>query len=249
LSQQRQDQRDSSPSLSVREQNGTLVAAETLRSSTASSDAPTPRPEGGISIWWRVFGGTVLSILALAVVTVYQQFSSSLADVRASINHLTEKDSDLVKKDEFNNRMTSVWTSMKELQANKETVSSLKEHLLLLEQHVKDDDARKEAAHKDLDEMTAAVTSLRERAMVRDEKVKQQEEVNELLRKEVGELTAAVTALKEKNLGLEHRLQKQEECKELMRELSQLRERLAAVEGKHPPLVQPARIEHVDGED
>jgi hypothetical protein len=51
--------------------------------------------------------------------------------------------------------------------------------------------------------------------------------------KELNELRATVVALKEKALVREEQLREQEERKELVRELQQLRERLATLEGRH----------------
>jgi len=76
--------------------------------------APPPSEEK-ISVFWRVFGGTLLSIAALVCMTIYQQFSASLTDLRAGINHLTEFYAEVVKKDELNTRTNAIWASLKEL--------------------------------------------------------------------------------------------------------------------------------------
>ena len=44
-------------------------------------EAPA-KGEERISLFWRVFGGTLLSIAALVVITLYQQFNGSLNELR-----------------------------------------------------------------------------------------------------------------------------------------------------------------------
>src|SRR5262249_15726421 len=93
------------------------LPAETLRSpaSTATGAEGPPRGEAGISMFWRVFGGTLLSIAALVCMTVYQQFSSSLSDLRAAVNHVNELQADVLKKDELNTRTNAIWATLKNL--------------------------------------------------------------------------------------------------------------------------------------
>ena len=48
------------------------------------------RNEEKISIFWRVFGGTILSIVALAVITLYNSISSNISDLRNEVNRERE---------------------------------------------------------------------------------------------------------------------------------------------------------------
>jgi DNA repair exonuclease SbcCD ATPase subunit len=131
------DCRDDSQSALARVQGGnSLQAAETLRSSAECASPPQaaePRVEERISVFWRVFGGTLLSIAALVCITIYQQFSGSLNDLRRDLNHQNETRADLVKKDDFNNRISTLWNSIKELSAVSTGVSALTERSKLLE--------------------------------------------------------------------------------------------------------------------
>jgi hypothetical protein len=142
--------------------NGSLpVTVEMLRN--ASNRVPVAMAEKGeerISLFWRVFGGTILSIVALVAVTLYQQFTNSLGEIRSNVNHLTESRAELIKTDEFNTRLTTVWTSIKELQAAQAANAALKTKADLLEQQLKmADDERKEMARQlqQLRERQAAV--------------------------------------------------------------------------------------------
>lgn len=124
---------------------GNTMTVENIRSATA----PPVRGEERISVFWRVFGGTLLSIAALVCITFVQQFSNSLGELRANLTHLNESRGDLVKNEDFNNRMTAVWNNLKELQGANVGVVALKERSALLEQQLKTaEDERKELAHE-----------------------------------------------------------------------------------------------------
>src|SRR5579871_4092035 len=136
--------------------NGTLLEAETLRS-TALAGTPVMPAEGEerLPVFWRVFGATLLSIAALVVITLCQHFTSSLNELRSDLSHLNEdlrKDmarlnegqAHLVQKDEFSTRITSVWNSIKELQALGATVAALKEKTLVREEQLRQQDERQE---------------------------------------------------------------------------------------------------------
>ena len=71
-----------------------------------------PKSEDRYPLFWRIFGGTILSVVTLLAINVYQSFNASINDLRGSIGRLSEKHAELVHKDEFSSRMTSVWTSI-----------------------------------------------------------------------------------------------------------------------------------------
>ena len=95
----------------------TPVMMEVLRQGAEAGKDPEEEDKeaGRVSAFWKVFGGTLLSIAALVCMTIYQQFSASLTDLRAGLNHLNEFYADVVKKDELNTRCNSIWASLKEL--------------------------------------------------------------------------------------------------------------------------------------
>jgi hypothetical protein len=127
--------------------SNTLIAAETLRNAEPPVMVVSGQAKGEerISVFWRVFGGTLLSITALICVTVYQQFTNTFNDLRSDLNRLNEARGDLIKKDEFNSRMTTVWTGIKEVQTATTNAAAAKERIALLEQQLKvTEDERKE---------------------------------------------------------------------------------------------------------
>jgi hypothetical protein len=155
------DDQTSSSGIMMRGRTSTGVMAETLRNGSAAA----AKGEDRISLFWRIFGGTLLSIAALVVVTVYQQFSNSLFEMRNDMIRLNESRADLIKKDEFNTRMSSVWSSMKDLQATTSAVSGMRERSALLEQQLK-------VAEDERKELTRQLQQLRERLAVIEGRVK-----------------------------------------------------------------------------
>jgi hypothetical protein len=123
-----------------------ILAAETLR----TGDTPVGRKDGEkteekISIFWRVFGGTILSITALSVISAYQSLATGIHDVRLELGNQQKSSADFIKKDEFNSSKTSLWTGIREAQAVAPTVTILNNRTMTLEnQLVAADHERKE---------------------------------------------------------------------------------------------------------
>ncbi|HBI41494.1 MAG TPA: hypothetical protein DDY78_01390 [Planctomycetales bacterium] len=85
--------------------------------------------------------------------TVYQQFSSNLSDLRASINHLNDTHADMAKKDDLNTKSTAMWATIKDVTAEG---ANLKTRTTLLESQL-------QKADEDRRELNREVRSLRER--------------------------------------------------------------------------------------
>jgi hypothetical protein len=126
----------------------TILAAEALRGTANGARPVEPPPAKGderMSLFWRVFGGTLLSIGALVLVTVYQQFTSSVNDLRHDIARLNEANSDLVKKDEFNSRLAPVWGGLSDAKAGGTALATVREKQALQDQQIKQlEDERKD---------------------------------------------------------------------------------------------------------
>lgn len=138
-----------------------LPAAETLRSVAMSSLAQQPtKAEERMSVFWRVFGGTLLSIAALVAVTLYQQFNNGLNDLRNDLSRLNEGRGDFIKKDEFNSRMGAAWGGIKEAKDASTTVATLKEHSLLLEQQVKSGEEERKDLMREVRRLTERLAAL-----------------------------------------------------------------------------------------
>ena len=182
-----------------------MTATELMRSAaeTSMTKSTEVRNEEKISIFWRVFGGTILSIVSLAVITLYNSISSNISDLRNEVNREREARADLVKKDEFNSRTTTQYERMRsydslkiELEGFKEKISAdagvldglKKDSTATLDGVKKEVTAASDAVKKD----TAALEVLKER-VVALESVKKELAGIDLLKER---LTAATTDLK-----------------------------------------------------
>ncbi len=128
------------------------VIAETLR----LVHAPAMLEKAGdekISVFWRVFGGTILSIAALAVVTAYQQFTSTLGELRAAQARLNEANASAATKEDLNTRTTPMWASIKDTGAK----------LPLLEARAGQLEGQLKAAEQDRSRLQDRVEQLAER--------------------------------------------------------------------------------------
>jgi chromosome segregation ATPase len=218
----------------------TLLAAETLRSGGERRPAgDAPRGEERMSLFWRVFGGTLLSIAALVIITVYNQVNTSLTDLRKELNQLYENRAELLRKDEFSARLTSVWNSLKELQSANQNLAALNERAKLLDQQLERQTKSAEDERKDLcrrleDQRKAGEEERRERRRKLDEQRKLAEgERAEHARQLQEQRRTAAEERKELLAKVEdQRKAFAEEHREVARQLRQLGERLATVEAR-----------------
>jgi len=99
--------------------------------------------EKRMPLFWRVFGGTVLSIVALVCLAAYQQVTGQVAALRHELGHLnkdlrkdltriSENCGELVKKEECNTKVRGVWDAIKELRADRCDLTILKERCAVL---------------------------------------------------------------------------------------------------------------------
>jgi hypothetical protein len=225
MDRQRQDQE--------LKQNGTQgIGAPWMTMETARHVAPAgseaAKPEDKISLFWRVFGGTLLSIAALVCVTVYNQFNTALTELRRDLNQLQDARADLIKKDEFNSRLNAVWTGFKDLQTIGTTLSALSERYKIMEQQAEKQiksaaDERKELLHKleeERKEMQRQLEAARKGSEDTGRKVEER-------------LKTFLDERKEATLKLEEQVRTlTEEAKEGGRKLQVVGERLATIEGR-----------------
>jgi hypothetical protein len=186
LAQDRNEQRSSPHS-----PDAPIWVAETLRTAASNATPTPPHKEERSSFLWRVFGGTALSITGLVIVTVCQHFNGSLnelrgdlgrlndelrkellrlnADLRKDFNRLSEGNADLVKKEEFNSRLRSVWDSVKALQTDNAAVTAMKERSATLEQQFKAAEEERKEIARELQHWREAKAAEEERkALVRE---------------------------------------------------------------------------------
>jgi hypothetical protein len=141
-----------------------MLGAESMRAGGKRRVHCPPPPEQRMSLFWQVFGGTILSVVALVMITAYNQMTSAEADLRRDINQIQ---ADIVRKDELNTRLMSLWNSIKELEQTRLAVASLSEQAKVLGKHLDssvkaDADERRELQRR-LDELSQRLHKLAER--------------------------------------------------------------------------------------
>jgi hypothetical protein len=211
-----------------------VLATETTRNAAASSQAAAPPAKSGeekLSVFWRVFGGTVLSIAALVVITAYQMQNSSIHELRNDLAKANEARAELVKKDEFTSSRTKIWEKFQEMQKDTVTVQQLKDRLGQMEEQNK----VLAAGHKEDQDLQA---TLKQRMVSLEQQLKD----GSTSQKDLQILQQTVAALQEKASLRDQQLkQLDDEKKELTKELQLMRERLAKVEATKDvrPTVKP----------
>lgn len=78
-----------------------------------------------IGLFWRVFGGTLLSIVALVAITLYNNLNSGISELRAEIGKLNEARADLVKKDDFQSRLTTNYERIQTIQGQNHSQNAM----------------------------------------------------------------------------------------------------------------------------
>lgn len=117
--------------------DGEVDAASAMQYLRASEHGDAPKKKDDdqqISVFWRVFGGTLLSICALVGVTGFNNLMSTLGDLRSEVNKGNEARtalafdlrneiakahegrSEFVKKDELAAKTTSMWDRIAAMQ-------------------------------------------------------------------------------------------------------------------------------------
>jgi len=198
---QKQDECDESERATAA--SGKLVLSETMRSAAESSGSKQAQPEKEeehISLFWRVFGGTILSISALVIMTLYNNLSSSITDLRTELNHSQQAQADLVKKDDFNTRSTSLYERIRTLDALKADLEGLRERVTASAAAVdgvkKDTGVTVEGLKK---EVGTTVEGLKKEVVGTTDLVKKDEALMEIVK----ERLAAVESLKKDVAGID----------------------------------------------
>jgi hypothetical protein len=191
-----------------------VLAAGTLRAAEPPPAAPArPRdghPEERLSLFWRVFGGTVLSIIALVAITLYNNLTTNINELRTELSRVNEARAELVKKEEFNARNQNLWDRLQALQELRVTVTGLKEQMSAI------------------GEKQGDVKAVRDSLTAIEQRLKSAEDDHKALAK--AELT--LTALEQRQAARDAQLKAAEDDrKDMARQVQELRERLAKVEG------------------
>lgn len=190
--------------------NGTLAAAETLRSAAESGGkaAEAKGDDHHVSVFWRVFGGTILSIVALAAITLYNNLSSGISDLRAELNREREARAALVKKEDNDTRVKTIYERIRTIEGYKVEIEGMRERVgsnaAAIEGVRKDNATALESVKKDA---AAAVEGVKKDANAALDSVRREAAGVDVLKERVAGLesikkdVAALEVVKEKLAG------------------------------------------------
>lgn len=111
------------------ENEATLAAIETSRSITSAPVAsPEPKKDDEkMSLFWRVFGGTILSIVALVCITLFNNMQGSINDLRSELSREREIRATLAKKDDVDARLKTQYERIRAVESFKVEIEGIKE--------------------------------------------------------------------------------------------------------------------------
>ncbi len=236
------------------------VELQALRAGFGTVLKPKPERMDKLPLFWQVFGGTILSIAALAFVTIYNNLTSNItelrtelirtnADLRSEIARTNEARGDLVRKDEFTTRNTTVWDGIKTLQAQNNTqlttLSSQRAELDTLKERLNRQSADLETLKKDqvlstgtLKTELVGVDSIKEKLTALVAELKSTRDEVQRMRMELDRNQAYDNERKDSR-DKQYK-QFDEIVKELQKGMQDCREKLARMEGQYgPPVSNP----------
>lgn len=206
-----------------------MLGAALLAGAAGKAD---PHPKGPKSddermhIFWRVFGGTILSIVALSAITLFNNLTSSISELRADITRLNEARAEMVKKDEFNTRISTSYERIQGLQAQNTAQNATLAGYRTELDGIKERMAGVESVRKDL----AVIEALKERltTLAADAKVYRDE--YQKLRQDVDKNQAADQERKTRR-DEQHR-EVEKSLKEMLAAIQACEVKLARLEGQ-----------------
>jgi chromosome segregation ATPase len=194
------------------------------------SAAPTTKEkndEEKMSLFWRLFGGTVLSIAALVAITVYNNLQTNISELRAEISRINEARSELIKKDDLNSRLAVVIEQTKALQTQETTqngsLTALQAGVTELKDRIATIKGETEATRKD--GTTALDTSRKEFGGLIETVRKEQTAINDQLKKDI----AAIEVIRERLTGIETLKKDLDVVRKDLTAIESLRDRLTMI--------------------
>ena len=185
--------------------------------------------EERISIFWRLFGGAMISVAALVGVTIYNSMQMSVAELRVEVTKLHEAKSEAAKKDDLAALRTVVNGHdlfKVELDSLKERAMKNRVDLDALSKENKEQNANVKAMQSTLDGLKEKlVTMTTEHKLLRDDTLK--------VRQDVDKNQAADQERKERR-DAQYKAY-EETIKEMGKSITELREKIARIEGASTP--------------
>lgn len=231
----------------------TPLAVETARVAAAdrfgpASAEPRKPDEERVSLFWRLFGGTIVSVAALVSITLFNNLSSGIAEMRAEVSRLQEAKVEAAKKDDLNAIRTQVATFAdyrREIDSLKERAAKNRDDLDAVK---KETGGGVDAARR---ELVAQIELMRKEQATATDALKRELATVEVLKERLAVATAEFKAVKDELQKLrqdvdrnqahdfERRDQRDvqmkavnETLKELQKNLLEAREKIARLEGQ-----------------
>lgn len=149
--------------------------------------ARKPKVEEAIPVWIKIFGGSIVSVLFLCVITVVGYVVNNLNSLQIQINTLT---SQMITKDESSSQHKVMWdTFMGQIKATQDTLAPVKERVNTSEQLAK--------------ERQVAVEKIEARQILQEKSI---ETVNLQLREEIKSLQKDLLVLRERLASIEGKI-------------------------------------------
>ena len=242
----------------------TAAAVETTRSITSlplASPRDEKKEEEKISLFWRVFGGTILSIVALVSITLFNNLQSSISDLRGELSREREARATLAKKDDVDSRIKTQYERIRVIEGYKAEIEAMKEraaaNAMAAETLRKDlsgslDAVKKETAGIEvIKERIALLETLKKDVAALDalkEKLTATNADLKAIREEIGKASQEVE--KNKSADLERKAfrdaqakQWEDTIKELQKDVQACREKIARLEGSQPANPEKKKVD------
>ena len=223
------------------DRSGEVLAVETTRSASQSRAAKSDdhkKDDEKISVFWRVFGGTTLSIVALVAITLYNNINGTMTELRQEVSREREARATLAKKDDVDTRIKSQWDRIRIVEGYKADIEGVKERTAANAAAI--DGVKKDAASgvEAVKRETAGLDAMKEKLTTatadlrafRDDMQKVQQEVE---RNKTGDQERKTF----RDVQMKHL---EEALKEMQKALMDCREKLARLEGAQPLVGPPA---------
>jgi FtsZ-binding cell division protein ZapB len=194
--------------------------------------------EERFSIFWRLFGGAMISVAALVGVTLYNSMQMSITELRSEVTRLNEAKSDAAKKDDLVSLRTMVVGHdlfKVELDSLKERANKGRADLDGLSKENKEQNATVKAMQSTVDGLKEKLTAMSiEHKTLKDETTK--------VRQDVDKNQSADHERKERR-DAQYKAY-EETIKDLGKSITEIREKVARLEGAatpSKPAVEPTK--------
>ena len=243
------------------DRSGEVLAVETARSASqprATKADDQKKDDEKISVFWRVFGGTILSIVALVAITLYNNINGTMTELRQEVSREREARATLAKKDDVDTQIKSQWDRIRVVEGYKADIEGVKERAVAnaaaIESVKKDASSGVEAVKRE----TAGLDVLKERIALLETLRKELAGLDSVKEKLTG-ATADLKSYREEMQKVQQEVERnksgdqerkafrdmqmkqlEETLKDMQKGLMDCREKLARLEGAQPLVGPPA---------